>query len=115
MKQAFCIVKSCWWNFPQVSDNLETLVPLFNSKNPDAIVLKMALDSLETVCNFPPNICDKGYTWDPLSGLCFIVLNSSKNFWSATEACLGKGAELVGFENDNQVQGFLTLLNKGDI
>ena len=74
----------------------------------------MALDNIETVCNFSPNICDKGYTLDPISGLCFIVLNSSKNFWSASEACLEIGAELIGFENDDQVKGFLTLFNKGD-
>ena len=75
----------------------------------------MALDNIETVCNFTNSICDEGFTRDPLSGLCYIVLNSTKNFWSANEACLGVGAELVGFENDYQVQGFLMLLNKGDI
>jgi hypothetical protein len=91
------------------------MVPLFNSKNPDGIVLKMALDSIESVCSFPPNICDKGYTWDPLSGLCIVVLNSTKNFWNAAEACQIIGAELIGFENNKQVIGLLALFNEGDI
>ncbi len=73
----------------------------------------MAFDEVFEICNFPTNICDSGFTWDPSSKLCFIVLNSTRNFWTAAEACLEKNAELIGFDNDKQIEGFLTLLNNG--
>ena len=73
----------------------------------------MAFDAIWEVCDFPPNLCDPGFTWDPSSKLCFIVLNSTRNYWTSAEACLDVGSELLAFDNDKQVGGFLALLKNG--
>jgi len=101
-----------------LSDQIGILVPLFTSRNPNATVSNIALSSYNNSCDNSglgqQKSCDPGYVWDAQSGRCFIALNGSRNFWDASEACHSIGAELLGFENDLQVQGFLAVLNKGN-
>jgi len=59
------------------------------------------------------NKCDTGFIWDPLSDLCLIVLNDTRNYWQSIEDCLHVGADLIGFENDKQVLGLIQLFKAG--
>ena len=99
------------------TDLLIDLVLLFTSKQPSEVVKNWALNLLST-CNsnesrMKVSECDYGFVLDKTSGMCYIALNGSNIFWSASEKCSSLNAELVGFQNDIQVQGFLDLLNKG--
>jgi hypothetical protein len=98
---------------------LATLVPLLTSSNPNAIIKNMALDHINLLCNnstsTPDNTCDPGFILDPLNGTCFISLKIAQNYWQAIEACANLESELVGFDNDIQVQTILKLLNEGII
>jgi len=99
----------------QPADNMEIMVPLLTSKNPSEVIRNMALDKVN--CTFPPLMakCNPGFVLDESSGLCYIALNGTRNFWIASETCIKDyKAELVAFGNNNQVQAFQRLLNNGN-
>jgi hypothetical protein len=100
-----------------LSDQIGILVPLFTSRNPNATVSNLALSKYNNSCDnstLGQPKCEPGFAWDDKSGLCFLALNGSRNFWAASEACHGIGADLLGFDNDLKVQGLLAILNKGN-
>ncbi len=98
---------------------LAALVPLLTSSNPNATIQNMALSQIHQFCNnstlTPEITCDEGFVFDPLTGLCFISLIGTRNFWQGNEDCVKQGSELVGLDNDIKVQGILKLLNEGNI
>ncbi len=98
---------------------LATLVPLLTSSNPNATIQAMAISQIHQFCNnstlTPEITCDEGFVFDPLTGLCFISLNGTRNFWQGNEDCVKQGSELVGLDNDIKVKGILKLLNEGNI
>ena len=102
----------------EVGEYLLSLVPLFTANNPDTTLHNMAMQKMNKFCSNSTltagNTCDPGFIFDPLSQLCFITLNETKNYWQANEECFKLGSEVVGFDNDTQAQGILNLLNKGN-
>jgi hypothetical protein len=102
----------------EVGEYLLSLVPLFTANNPDATLQNMAIRKINDFCYNSTltavNPCDHGFIFDSKSGLCLISLNGTKNYWQANDECFKLGSELVGFDNDGQVQSILQLLNNGN-
>lgn len=102
----------------KADDNLGAVVPLLTSNNPEATIQNMAIEIINKFCNnfntTPSILCEPGYIWDELSGFCLMSLNGTRNYWQAIEDCIQLGGDLVGFDNNLQVQGILKLLNSGN-
>jgi hypothetical protein len=103
------------------SDPLNYLAPLLSSRNPNLTLSNLAVSSFTFSCdNATSNVtatqsCDEGFLWDQLNGFCYKVLDEVENYWSAAESCHTIGAQLVGFDNDLEVKGFISLFNNRNI
>ena len=100
-----------------LKDEISILVPLFTSRNPNATLTNIALGNIDQPCDNATSIqkCDPGFVLDESTGLCYAAVKVPANYWSAVDACLKIGSELVGFDNNAQVKGLLSLLNNGII
>ena len=56
----------------------------------------------------------KGFVLDDVNELCYQVLADVNHFEAGEDACGDADAELVGFETDKQVQGFVSLFKAGE-
>jgi len=54
-----------------------------------------------------------GFVLDDTNKLCYKVIDNLNHYEAAENACEGIDAEMVQFENDNQVQAFVNLLKTG--
>ena len=103
-----------------VGDKLDILSPLFSTRNPNSTLLNLALSNFNNSCNnstsnVTTQSCDQGFVFDPLNGFCYKVLKKASNYWSASQSCIDVGAELVGFDNDLEVKGLISLFNNRNI
>jgi len=100
-----------------LKDEIGLLVPLFTSRNPNATLTNIALSSIDQPCDNATIVqrCDPGYVQDNSAGLCYLATKFLGNYWKAVEACLMTGADLVGFDTNDQVKGLLSLLNNGKV
>jgi hypothetical protein len=53
------------------------------------------------------------FVLDDTNGLCYKVMESLNHFEASEDACQAMDAEMVQFENDNQVEAFIQLLKTG--
>ena len=99
-----------------LKDEISILVPMFTSRNPNATLTNLALNNIDQPCVNGTSIkhCDPGYVLDASTGLCYLALKFQANYWMAVDACLKIGAELVGFDNNDQAKGLVSLLNNGN-
>jgi len=105
------------------SDPLPFMSMLMSSKRPDALIKSLVYSGKFNLCQnkLPSNLtnlepsCDPGFVLDGTTGLCYKVLNNQSNFWEAkSKACSEiAGANLLEFEQDSQVKGFLNLVQSG--
>ncbi len=107
-------------------DDILSLLQLFASKDPnDEIAAKILLNGGYDPCSkFPENstfwsnnnACDDGFIPDFKNKYCYIRLTEKANFKTGEDHCKNSyNSELVTFDSNSEVDGFLTLLSKGDI
>jgi hypothetical protein len=98
---------------------IQSSVQLFTSKNPEASVNNMALmtPSLNVCANASNTLkqskCDPGFVFEETSGLCFIVLNETGNYWTGLETCIKTGGQMVGFKKDLELQSLINISKTG--
>ncbi len=93
---------------------------LLSSPNPDYLIESWAAlrngtcsDVKKVVSN-----CDKGFTHDNNTGLCYKVIEKSRSFYdieSYSDVCQKFGADFLFFDSDQQIQSLLKLLRQGKI
>ena len=60
--------------------------------------------------------CDSGFIADDLNGWCYTALNDASDFYDASEVkCPKLDAELVNFENAQQIERLLYLFGNGNL
>jgi hypothetical protein len=95
------------------SDPLNSLATLLSSRNPNLTLSNLAVSSFTLSCDKATSdvtatqCCDQGFLWGQL--------NSFQNYWSAAESCHNIGVDLLGFDNDLEVKGFISLFNNCNI
>lgn len=106
-------------------DMIIPMIKLLNSKNPNLqIAISGALEKYSTVCNKEDFIeqfrnknnylCDDGFTLDKKTLKCYFVLQYMNNGDSINSIdCPMMGAQSLTFNNDNDLEGFLGLLQEG--
>ena len=105
-------------------DDILSLLKTMTSKNPSSeIAAQILLDGGYDPClKFDDNDpfwtnhigCDDGFIPDYKNGYCYLLLPSKKNLQDGIDSCADNyDAELILFEKNAQVDGFLTLMNKG--
>ena len=100
-----------------LNDPYNLAAPLMISKNPGAVLLSIAIFKNQETCNnfnmssLPK--CETGFVLDQISGWCFKFLEQELNFWQASDACLELVSDLVEFESDLDVKGFIQYLRSG--
>jgi hypothetical protein len=100
---------------------LNSVVQLFTSKNPVASVNNIALmtPTLDMCANASTPLtqskCNPGFVFEETSGLCFIVLNETGNYWTGLETCMKTDGQMVGFKNDLELQSLIDLSKKGKL
>ncbi len=93
---------------------------LLSSPNPDYLIESWAAlrnGTCGDVKTFVSN-CDKGFTHDNNTGLCYNVIENSRSFYdieSDSDVCQKFGADFLFFDSDQQIQSLLKLLRQGKI
>lgn len=105
------------------SDPIPYLSTLFSSKKADAAIQSFVFRGVFSYCSnqssnntLPsPGGCDSGFVLDNTTGLCYGIKEGLSNFWEASaSACTTDlSSQLLEFEFDSQVQGFLSLIRSG--
>ena len=122
------------FSFPGLTprDDVLGLLKLLSSISPDlTIAAQVAFDGGYDPCNNATfflgqdskrkkreniALCDPGFVADDANGYCYINMDSqggSQTFSRGKEYCNTLSAELLSFEKDAQVEGFLKLFSLG--
>jgi hypothetical protein len=128
-------VLSIFFSFPGLTptDDVLGLLKLLSSIRPDlAIAAQIAFDGGYDPCNNATfflgldtkrkkrailQICDKDFVADEDNGYCYLNSQNIKGpqtFLVGQEYCTNHSADLLTFENDAQVVGFLQLYSSGE-
>ncbi len=122
------LIKKRYSSFPGLlpGDNVVSLVKLLTSKDPDGdIAAAVALEGGYNACSnssqqlrkkrSTENDCGAGFVADVVNGFCYNVLPTSTFIDDGSSKCKNTfEADVLKFENDNQVDGLLGLLHSGE-
>ena len=99
------------------TDPLPEISPLMASMNPDEVIRMSAFENALIPClntSFNESRCQPGFIMGPKGDTCYKALDGTRSVWDATTvACNDFGAHLVGFSNENEVQGLIQLIQNG--
>lgn len=115
-----------YYRFPGLlpGDDVLSLLELMASKNPTSeIAADILIRGGYNICKkFPDNStfwsnkgeCDDGFIPDKINGYCYTLLPSKKTLQEGIDYCANNfDSELLLFEKNSQVDGFISLLNMG--
>ena len=110
----------------QSKDDILSFLTLMASKNPvNDIAAKILLHQGFDPCSkFPENStfwtkitgCDAGFIPDHKNGYCYMLLPNTENLEDGDNFCRNNyDAELIMFDSNSEVDGFISLINKGTV
>ena len=96
------------------SDDILSYLKLIMSRNPDAYIdATMISYSTDTTYCEKTASCGNGFVLDPVNFICYKTI-SIKRSYSESHLCGVDGAGFPNFNNDAEIDGFLSIIKSGN-